>query len=761
MHSEFTINTIYHPLFIPTAQYVNEQSFNSFRNEYRNALVIDLYASQAKELIKIQYPRERLSPGQVDERYTDSIAGKNPDLQGCWVYYPWSNRLLHILGKSDFVALRTSRNQHKITAREQASLSKRKIGIIGLSVGHSVAMTLATERLFGKLKLADFDTLELSNLNRIRTGLHNIGLNKSIITAREIAEIDPFLNIECFTDGITAENLHHFLTEDGNLDLLIDECDDLEIKIKCRQAAKPLKIPVVMETSDRGMLDVERFDLEPERPILHGMLNDIPAEKLQNIPPQERLGLVMRIIDVKNASKRGRASLLEVGQSISTWPQLASAVTLGGGVVADVSRRILLGHFNGSGRFYVDLEQIISDQVTTSSEIVYTPPNENFNLNDAVRTVDNSPQIGGMSDLTEQHLRQIVEAGTQASSWGNEQPWKWIYRNKRLYLFLDSDSTGLSTNVKNAAMQAALGAAFKNIHLSSSSLGYEAQLSLAPLPGEKDLLATIGFIKKINTSEDQYEETELSKLIPDLVISRRAGLPYELSADEISHLCKPVTEIQGARIDIIQHADHLSDLARIVGACDLLMLLNQEGHKDFFRTTIIAPANAEKPSETGIDLTEIAVDPAHGTALSILSDPKIAELLRDINGGNLIAERIQAAVSASSGIAVLSLPESSQQYFHSGMIAQEIALRTMQLGLSVQPLLSPVSLFKGLGSGEGLSEGEKEKLKILQTQFLNIVGVGTGATPVSLLRIHKSSTIATKTRRQPLDEVLFIVNDEI
>ncbi len=33
----------------------------------------------------------------------------------------------------------------------------------------------------------NFDTLELSNLNRIRTGVHNMGIPKVVITAREIA----------------------------------------------------------------------------------------------------------------------------------------------------------------------------------------------------------------------------------------------------------------------------------------------------------------------------------------------------------------------------------------------------------------------------------------------------------------------------------------------------------------------------------------------------------------------------------------------
>jgi hypothetical protein len=42
------------------------------------------------------------------------------------------------------------------------------------------------------------------------------------------------------------------------------------LKILLREKARALRLPVLMETSDRGMLDVERFDLEPDRPILYG-----------------------------------------------------------------------------------------------------------------------------------------------------------------------------------------------------------------------------------------------------------------------------------------------------------------------------------------------------------------------------------------------------------------------------------------------------------------------------------------------------------
>ena len=342
MYQDLELNEVYLPVLFDLSEESDRQKFNDIISAKTDKIVLDLFSSQKKELFKIRSPKRRLSPADTDVLYSSWIENRNPGHEGVWVYYPWLNKMIHILSKEEFIELRTSRNQFKITPSEQTSLFNKKIGIIGLSVGHAVALSIATERICSTLKLADFDTIELSNLNRIKTGIQNIGLNKCVVTAREIAEIDPFIKIECYQEGLTDENLEAFLLEGGKLDILVDECDGLEMKIASRQMAKKYQIPVVMETSDKGMLDVERFDLEADRSILHGFLDDIPPERLKNISPEDRIPLVLKIVDAKNSSLRGQLSLIEVGQSISTWPQLASAVTLGGGVVTDVCRRILL-----------------------------------------------------------------------------------------------------------------------------------------------------------------------------------------------------------------------------------------------------------------------------------------------------------------------------------------------------------------------------------------------------------------------------------
>ena len=70
---------------------------------------------------------------------------------------------------------------------------------------------------------------------------------------------------------------------------------------------------------------------------------------------------ILAMIGWESISDKMKASMLEVQQSLSTWPQLASSVMLGGGAAADVCRRILLDQYTGSGRYYVDLESIISE----------------------------------------------------------------------------------------------------------------------------------------------------------------------------------------------------------------------------------------------------------------------------------------------------------------------------------------------------------------------------------------------------------------
>lgn len=281
---------------------------------------------------------------------------------GRWFYYPWRRALTHLLPEDRFHAVRTNRNRNKITLAQQQHLQTKRIGVVGLSVGHAAALTVAQEGLCGAMRLADFDTLDLSNLNRLRTSVLNLGEPKTVIAARDIAELDPYLPVEVFLEGITEDNIERFLLEDGKLDLLIEECDAWHIKIRLREVARAHGIPVVMATDDRGLIDIERFDRDRTYPLLHGLLGGLTYEGAKQASPSDRIALLHTFLGGEDqGSPPLRASLQKIGSELVSFPQLATEVHLSAALIADAARKVLLNRIE-SGRYRVDLDAIICDR---------------------------------------------------------------------------------------------------------------------------------------------------------------------------------------------------------------------------------------------------------------------------------------------------------------------------------------------------------------------------------------------------------------
>jgi hypothetical protein len=169
-------NLICQPLLFRLNQANEREAFiNLLRDE--NIRITDTIYNQLCELISSRSPSKKLNEGELRKAVNAHLNDVQLHEYGVWVLYPWNNRIVHLLDKEEFLEVITNRNKQKITEPEQKILLKKKIGIIGMSVGQSITSALAIENLCSEIRIADFDTLELSNCNRIRTELENLGLS--------------------------------------------------------------------------------------------------------------------------------------------------------------------------------------------------------------------------------------------------------------------------------------------------------------------------------------------------------------------------------------------------------------------------------------------------------------------------------------------------------------------------------------------------------------------------------------------------------
>lgn len=269
-----------------------------------------------------------------------------------YAVYPWRRTIVRLPERDLFHRLCTARNRWLLSEPEQAAWARAQIAIAGLSVGSSV-LTVCALTGARRLRVADPDTLGLTNLNRLAGSVCDLGTAKLDLATRRVLELDPYASVEGFPGGYTPATADRFL--DG-LTVLVEEMDDLAMKLHIRIRAKAARIPVVMVTDngDDVILDVERFDLDPDYPVLHGRVgtDELSSGAFGDLTdPARRVRLAGAIVG--EVSPRMQYSLGQVGRTLPTWPQLGTAATLSGAVGAYAARLIACGDDLPSGRHFV------------------------------------------------------------------------------------------------------------------------------------------------------------------------------------------------------------------------------------------------------------------------------------------------------------------------------------------------------------------------------------------------------------------------
>ncbi|NEW45209.1 Rv1355c family protein [Nocardia cyriacigeorgica] len=675
----------------------------------------DIEFSDLRDLLDREFADLTDPPERVEGRESDR-----------WVYYPWRRRVLGLPGPQTLRAIRLDRNRNKLTRDEQQRLREMSIGVVGQSVGHAVAYTIALEGICGSLRLADFDVLELSNLNRVPAGLFDIGANKAVVTARRIAELDPYLPIEVYRAGVDADSVDEFLS---GLSVVVEECDSLDIKLVVREAARRHRIPVVMETSDRGLLDVERYDLEPERLPFHGLLGGVGAGDLRGLSTRDKAPYVVALMGPTELSSRMAASMVEVGETLSSWPQLAGDVMLGGASVTTAIRRIGLGQKLPSGRTRVDLESGV-DALAEPTPI------------DDLDWGDDEREAPAPADP----VHRILACAQRAPSGGNVQPWTLHADGDEIRIDLDrSATTAMDIGYRGSAV--ALGAALYNARVAASAHGVLGAHELVESDDPAD--APISAVLR-RTGRPADAPAADYPLTLTRETNRRLGDSSPIPADVLAELAAAAAA-EGATLRSVTDRDGIDRAADLLAESDRIRYLTPLLHEQLFAELRWAGEDLS----IGIDARTLELAPDEKAAMQIGRRADVMAQLHNWSAGAALGDYARDRVRSSSAVVAVTFTDppgtderSLAGYVRAGGAVQRVWIQAGRSGLAVQPM-SPVFLYsRRHRDSNAISPAYADTLASLQGCFLDLLGVPEHETMALVLRLSYAAAAGVRSRRR-------------
>jgi len=167
----------------------------------------------------------------------------------------------------------------EVDVEGQEKLLAAHVLIVGLGgLGCPVAMYLASAGI-GSLSLADFDVLDLSNLQRqIAHSTHRIGESKVASVAVTLASLNPAVAIECINQKLEGEAL---LAQVGRADVVVDCTDSASTRFAINEACLATRTPLVSGAAIRMEGQLAVFDArEPHSPCYQCLYPEVSDEQL-------------------------------------------------------------------------------------------------------------------------------------------------------------------------------------------------------------------------------------------------------------------------------------------------------------------------------------------------------------------------------------------------------------------------------------------------------------------------------------------------
>lgn len=326
-----------------------------------------------------------------------------------------------------------------------------------------------------------------------------------------------------------------------------------------------------------------------------------------------------------------------------------------------------------------------------------------------------------MGNLSQKQILELIEAGIQAPSADNLQPWTFRLIPDGFELLVHSKHLGKFFDANLIATKISCGALIENVVRFASAQGLETTINY------KDQSTNIQSSDYLHVANLEFKTDRLHcdaetvrKLIHDRHTNRFLfSFNKKVPPDILSNLTSETQRSSDYSLISYKDKKTKNQIIRAIALADTIRFTHQRNHEEFCASLRLGEAASS--SDNGLTEETLGLDKATILGLkATMSWPRQRFL-------NLFGVHYASAFRASwlpmkASSEILSIiHHGTPDYYEFGRVLESFWLRANQLGLSVQPLGALPLFFTRLFAlnGEEFSISQKKKLSNIAMKFKN------------------------------------------
>lgn len=350
-------------------------------------------------------------------------------------------------------------------------------------------------------------------------------------------------------------------------------------------------------------------------------------------------------------------------------------------------------------------------------------------------------------------IRRVLEAGNQAPSGENCQPWHFVLRGDtsiEVHLLTDRDASAYSWGQRGSYL--ACGAAIENMTIAASAEGYRADVAYFPH-------SSIAHVATITLARDPSIVSDtLTPLISQRISNRKPYRKDSLTSDESQALERAVADAGYGTLALAKERSDIDRLARIGSTNEEVMLADRTLHRFFF-SHVNWSKKEDDLKKIGFYIKTLELPPPAQVLFRFFRYWPIMRIFNMVGFNTIIAAQNALTNAATGAIGALMIDGIEPiDFVKAGRAVERLWLTATSQSLSLQPLTGvlffKLRIIEG-GEDEAFSLHQRTRILEAYSAADHIFAADTRHIAF-MFRIGRGEAPSAHAARFPLEDVVTI-----